>query len=131
MPKEPAMTSYTLPASPDGYVVLPKAEYDAMRDALDIAEARAVSDRIKAGEETFPAEIVDALIDGENPVRVFRNWRKMTQEELAGRAGLSRPYIAEIETDKKEGTVRTLSAICRTLEIDLDDLAGWLIRDAA
>lgn len=128
MPKE-ANLSYTLPGSTDGYVVLPRAEFEAMRDALDVAEAQAVSARIKAGEETFPASVVDALVDGENPVRVFRNWRNMTAKDLAAKAGLSRPYITEIETGKKEGTVRTLSAICNALNIDLDDIAGWLVRD--
>ena len=45
-------------------------------------------DRIKAGidegsEEVVPAEVAFALIRGENPIRVRREYRKLTQQALA------------------------------------------------
>jgi len=46
----------------------------------------------------------------------------MTQQELATRAGISKPYLSQIETGKRQGTVETLSAIARSLDVPLDVL---------
>src|SRR5690606_40899408 len=43
--------------------------------------------------------------------------------ELARAAGMSAPYLSEIETGKKDGTFRTMAAIARVLSVSLDDLA--------
>jgi transcriptional regulator with XRE-family HTH domain len=40
----------------------------------------------------------------------------MTQEELSFRAGLSRPYISQLERDLKSPTLDTLFLICEALE---------------
>lgn len=102
-----------------GYVLMPEADYE---DLLDIVDARAVKARIDAGEETWPDSVVKALIAGENPVRVFRKHRGVTMAELAGKAGLSQPYLSEIETGKKTGSIEALKAIAVALMISLDDL---------
>ena len=34
-------------------------------------------------EESFPIEVADRLLAGENPIGVYRNHRNMTQQELA------------------------------------------------
>jgi transcriptional regulator with XRE-family HTH domain len=44
----------------------------------------------------------------------------LTQQELAERAGISKPYLSQIETGKRQGTVETLSAIARSLGVPLD-----------
>ncbi|MEZ2223716.1 helix-turn-helix domain-containing protein [Rhizobium sp. RCC_161_2] len=102
-----------------GYVLMPEADYE---DLLDTAEARAVKARVDAGEETWPADIVNALIAGENPVRVFRKHRGLTMAELAEKTGLSQPYMSEIETGRKAGSIEALKAIARVLMLSLDDL---------
>ena len=48
----------------------------------------------------------------------------MTQEQLAFRAGLSRPYISELERDMKSPTVDTLFRICDALDASAADLVG-------
>lgn len=118
------VTTFVLPGSKERYVVMPETEFEAMQDALDNAEAGAIEARIAAGEETYPAELVDAILDGANPVAAFRKWRGLTAQDLAEKAGLSRPYVTEIETGKKVGSVKALKAIAEVLEIDLDDLVA-------
>ncbi|ARM86969.1 transcriptional regulator protein [Rhizobium sp. CIAT894] len=103
-----------------GYVLLSEDDY---QDLVDISDARAAKARIDDGEETWPQDVVEALIAGEDPVRVFRKHRGISIKELAEKAGLSQPYLSEIETGKKEGSLDALKAIARTLEVDLDDLA--------
>jgi DNA-binding XRE family transcriptional regulator len=82
-------------------------------------------DRAKAGGgEFFPAEVVDRLLAGESPVRVFRRHRGLTQRALAERAGLNPVYLSQIENGKRTGSVETLGRIARNLDVDLDDLVA-------
>ncbi|NNU66627.1 helix-turn-helix transcriptional regulator [Rhizobium indicum] len=102
-----------------GISVLSEENY---RDLVDVSDARAAKVRIDAGEEIWPEDVVKALISGEDPVRVFRKHRGMSVKELAKKARLSQPYLSEIETGKKEGSLDALKAIARILDVDLGDL---------
>jgi len=102
------------------FVILSREDYE---DIIDIAEANAVMSRIRSGEEeTVPSHVVDALIDGENPVRVWRKHRGMTARELAKQTDLSAAYISEIETGKKDGSISAIKKIASVLNVDLDDI---------
>ena len=67
-------------------------------------------------------EIVDRLLKGEHPVRVWRNYRKMTAAALASAIGVSKSAVSQYENRKKHPTVATLAAMARVLKVDLDDL---------
>ena len=109
------------------FVVLPVEEYRHLRaiaeDVTDAAAAYAVRKRIDEGEELVPAAIANRLLDGENPVRVWREHRGMSVKEVAAKAGLSPPYLSQIETGRREGTMKSMVAIARALRVDLGDLA--------
>ena len=49
-----------------------------------------------ADEESFPAEVVDQLLAGRNPIGVFRRHRGMRQRHLAGAVGINRVYLSQI-----------------------------------
>ncbi len=58
----------------------------ANQDAEMLADVRdydAAVERIAAGEELVPAEVVYALLDGGNPIRVWREYRGLNQVQLA------------------------------------------------
>ena len=79
--------------------------------------------RAKAeGGESFPAEVVDRLLAGQNPIRVYRDHRGMTQGALAAAAGIHPVYLSQIETGKRTGSAKTLAAIAETLGVAVDDL---------
>jgi transcriptional regulator with XRE-family HTH domain len=48
----------------------------------------------------------------------------LTQEQLSFRAGLSRPYISQLERDLKSPTVETLFLVCDALGISAADVVG-------
>ena len=48
----------------------------------------------------------------------------LTQEQLSFRAGLSRPYISELERDLKSPTVDTLFRICDAMEVSAAEIIG-------
>ncbi|MGO8093891.1 helix-turn-helix domain-containing protein [Rhizobium leguminosarum] len=54
---------------------------------------------------------------------MFRKHRGMSIKELAEKSGLSQPYLSEIETEKKEGSLDALRSIASALDVDLDDVA--------
>jgi DNA-binding XRE family transcriptional regulator len=104
------------------YVLLSEDDYE---DLIDGLQANAIMAKIAAGEETWPLEIVEAKMSGENPTRVYRKYRGMTMAELAEAAGISQPYLSEIENGKKTGAVDVLKRIAVALRVDLDDLVVW------
>jgi predicted transcriptional regulator len=88
----------------------------------DIRDYDAAMQTIAEGEELIPAEVVYALLDGSNPIRVWREHRGLSQRELAARAGISLSYLSQLESGKRTGTAEVLSAIAATLELAIDDL---------
>lgn len=111
-----------------GSVTIPRAEYDRLRAAAeDLADLQAL-DRTRAAlaageEELIPAAFANRLIAGENPLRVWRDLRGLTQAALAQSAGVNRVTVAEIETGRKQGSIATLRALADALGVGLDDLA--------
>ena len=73
-------------------------------------------------EEAFPREVVARLLDGQNPVQVYRNYRGLTQHQLAATVGINPAYLSQIERGERAGSAKTLAAIARALGVDPDDL---------
>lgn len=111
------------------FAVLPEAEYQLLSEALEDAEAAAIFDRFQerlaAGkEELIPDTVVNRILGGEAPVRVWREHRGMKAGELAAAAGISQAYLSQIETGKRDGSVSALKAIAAVLRVTLDDIVG-------
>jgi DNA-binding XRE family transcriptional regulator len=73
-------------------------------------------------EESFLLEVMEKItLNGEHPLKVWREYRHLTQEQLAEAiGGISRAYISEIESRKKVGSLKVLKAIAKALDIDLN-----------
>ena len=104
-------------------VVIPLEEYERLVDQADIAKARKIKADIASGrDELVPADIVKRLLAGDNAVRVWRTHRGLSTRELAAATGLSAPYLSEIETGKKEGSIAAMKKIAEALKVDIDDI---------
>lgn len=115
--------------SPGGerMVVLPEAEYERLleiaEDAADTAAIRRFERKLaQREEELVPAAFANRILAGEHPIAVWRDIRGMAARELAEAAGLSQPYLSQIESGKREGSVETLKRIATALAVSLDDL---------
>jgi hypothetical protein len=72
----------------------------------DLRDYDAVKAAIERGEEgLIPSEVVYALQDGANPVKVWRDYRGMVQQELANLAGISVTYLSQLETERFFGII--------------------------
>lgn len=86
-------------------------DYDSAKEALNRGE-----------EELIPEEMVYALLDGKNPIKVWREYRGLSQSQLAKAAGISVAYLSQLETGKRKGSTEVLIAIAKVLELSLDDV---------
>lgn len=118
--------------TPRGEVaILPRKEYEALAAKAAEAEEDAGTARLVArarreienGGPLLPKNVVDRLANGENPVRVLREWRGETQMYLSFKTDLSQGYISDIENGRRVGTVAALKLIANVLDVPLDLLA--------
>jgi DNA-binding XRE family transcriptional regulator len=120
-------------ATPDGEVaIVPRAEYERLK-ALeqeaqeDAGTARLVSRakrEVADGAPVLPKAVVDRLANGENPIRVLRQFRKETQAELAAAVGIAQNYLSDLETGNRKGPLELHKKIARSLGIPLDLLTS-------
>ena len=85
--------------TPDGdMAIMERAEYERLVALAAEAEENAGTARLVAqarkdiaeGAPLLPLEVADALANGENPIRVLREFRDFTQMELAARIGITK-----------------------------------------
>lgn len=108
------------------FVVLPYAEYLAIQERLedlqasdDIASFR--RDMANGKEELVPEDVMERLLN-EVPVKVWREYRGLSQKALAKHAALTASMLSQIEKGNKKGSLDTLCRIARVLNVSIDDL---------
>ena len=109
-------------------VVLPRRIYDDLTKGTrmdeDIATARIVDRskaRMEAGYEiAIPSSIAEAIARGGNEIRIVREWRRLTQAQLAKMAGVTQGYVSQLESGSSEGTPKALRAIASALDVPVD-----------
>ncbi len=107
--------------------VLPRAEYERLLDLAESATDAAAFDAAKQAlacgeEELVPDTVADRLLAGEAPLKVWREWRGLTQTALAARAGVPQSVISAIERRRRRPSLAAVKALARALAISLDDL---------
>ena len=116
------MNFETIERNGQKFVLVPIERYPHVLEDLEMLEDIRDFEEVKAlDEETFPSEVVDRLVlDNENPIKVFREYRGLTQEQLADKTGIQPSDLATMETGQKSGSAETLKAIAEALNLDVD-----------
>ena len=98
-----------------------------MEDAEMLADVKAydaAKARLDDGSDgLIPLEITERRLHGEPALRIWREHRKLTQEQLAKKARVSRALIAAIETKRKTGSVGTWKKLGAALDVGWELLA--------
>ncbi len=102
--------------------VLPRAEYEDLRDAL--THDRAMAAYRSGGIGALSADETKALLAAPTPLAFWRAKRGLTQAALAKAAATTQPHIADLEAGKRSGSLDVMARIARALEIKVDDLVG-------
>jgi DNA-binding XRE family transcriptional regulator len=107
-------------------VLLPKADYrrlcDEVEDVLDARAAASAQERHDAGDEYVPHSVIERLVAGEHPLRVWREYRGLSQEALGRLVGLNKMTISGLESGKRDTPSRNWRALANALEVDVDDI---------
>lgn len=107
------------------FVILSYEEYAALIEKVeDLDDARALTqfvERVSDGSErTVPSSVLDRLLDGEPPIRVWRDHRGMTAAQLAARVGVTPAHISKLETRKGEPSLSLLRRLSSALDVETD-----------
>jgi len=106
---------------------LPYEEYEALivelEELQDIRDYDVAMKKIEKGEDALvPAEVVYRILDGVNPIKVWREYRDMTLQALAKECNVSGAAISQIESGKRAPSVSLLKKITEKLAVELGDL---------
>lgn len=108
-------------------VTIPRSEYEQLvaiaEDQADRAAIAAFDAALARGdEELVPAAVLDRLLAGEPPLRVWREHRGLTQTSLAAASGVHRVVIADIEAGRRRGSLGAHLELAKALGLLIDDL---------
>jgi DNA-binding XRE family transcriptional regulator len=108
------------------HVLLPFADWERIRRILEDAEDLEAVRRVESdpNQDHIPLEVVRRLVDDENPLKVWREYRGLTQQALAHAAGLRQSTIARLESGERKGTLAQMRRLTHALGITLDTLCG-------
>lgn len=111
------------------YAVVPYNDYQKLlanaEMLVDLIAYDAAKRALASGEEELiPAVVVDRLLDGDNPIRVWREFRGLTSAQLAAACGVSAAAISQLEAGKRRPSVALLKKLAAALCVDLEQLAG-------
>ncbi|MCX6053529.1 MAG: helix-turn-helix transcriptional regulator [Chloroflexi bacterium] len=109
------------------WAVVPYDAYMQLVEKAEMAQDIQDYDRTKAAlehgdDELVPSEVVYAILDGGNPIKIWREYRGLSQHEMAENIGISVPYLSQLETNKRKGSLNVLSAVAEALMVSLDHI---------
>lgn len=74
----------------------------------------------KTPDNDLPDEILNQIAaKTRHPIQIIRKYRGLTQSDLASAASISRPYLTEIETGRKTGSIDALKALAKALDVEI------------
>ncbi|TIM34900.1 MAG: helix-turn-helix transcriptional regulator [Mesorhizobium sp.] len=105
-------------------VVIPKADYEALlhaaEEALEDAADVAIYDERKADLKTetpLPADVTMEILRGSSRLKALRNWRRLTQAELATTIGVSQGFLSDLESNRRKPSAQTRALLAKALDI--------------
>ncbi|UZP68965.1 helix-turn-helix domain-containing protein [Desulfovibrio mangrovi] len=108
---------YRFPTVQEGgkvtHVLVPVEEYLRLEDA-----ARSVGE----GEVFFPIDVSHAVLGGVSPIRAWREYLHLTQEELAKRIGITAAAISRLEKPDRKPRFSTLISLAEALELEDENM---------
>ena len=98
-------------------------EYLRLRAAEEDLEDVRLYDEAKSKPSGFiPLELTEQMLNDENPIRVYREYRGFTQDQLGAQAGISKQFLSQIENGIRMPSLDTLKRLADALRVDMDDL---------
>ena len=107
------------------WAIIPYKEYQELIQVYDSFDDECLFSKgieKNKGHETVPHDLVVRLVSGENPIRVWRQYRGKTMEEVAEQIGVTQSYLSQLELSKRQASQRVLKLLAANLGVDIEDL---------
>ena len=106
------------------FAVVPWARWQAMiaGDQEDATLAKRYKAARSQDDSEVPLHIAKRIIAGENALKVYREWRGLTQDALARNVGSVKVYISQIETGAKPGGRGIMRKLAAALAVPVSAL---------
>lgn len=106
------------------YAIVPIELFDRLIDAADDRQDIAALETFRREDDGFrvPGEVLHAILQGVTPLKAWREYRRLSQVDLAAGAGISKAYLSQLENGKRSGAVSTFAALAAALGVTVDDL---------
>ncbi|WP_288142952.1 helix-turn-helix transcriptional regulator [Mesorhizobium sp.] len=92
----------------------------AAEEALEDAADAAIYDERKADlktEKPLPADVTMEILQGSSRLKALRNWRRLTQAELAATIGVSQGFLSDLESNRRKPSAQTRAMLAKALDI--------------
>ena len=108
------------------FYVVPADIWLRVREMVQDAEDAAAYTEAVTQDDGFrvPLSVVEAKLGGASQLRAWREHRELSLQALADAAGVSKPYVSQIESGKRTGTAATLKKLATALNVPADVLIG-------
>ncbi|MGH6899194.1 MAG: helix-turn-helix transcriptional regulator [Geminicoccaceae bacterium] len=105
------------------YAVVPYAEFVRLSRSEEDLRDRQMAEEALA-EESLPWPMAKRLLHGASPIKVWREYRGLSQRQLAEAVGARATYVSQLETGRKRPSLDLAITLARTLSVTIDDLVG-------
>jgi DNA-binding XRE family transcriptional regulator len=109
------------------WAILPYEEFLQLMEQAEMLQDISDYDQIvraiaNGEEETVPSELAYTLMEGENPIKAWREHRNLSQKQLADAASISIPFLSQIESGKRKASTKIMVRLAKALQVLVDDL---------
>ena len=130
-----AESTDTVTISRDDWETL-QGELQELQDCAAVAERRAYERLVgkeNARRDYLTGDEAMRLLNGESPLKVWREKRGLSQRALATAAAIANGYLAEIESGRKPGSDDARRKLAAVLQVATEELDGrrYRTRDPA
>ncbi len=105
------------------WAIIPYKEYQQLLDFKEeLDDIHEFDTALAMPQEKIPVEWVDRLLNGEHPIQVWREYRGLSQQQLAIACTVETDYICQLEMRQCQPSLTVLRQIAKTLKRDIEDL---------
>ncbi len=103
------------------WAILPYQLYTKLREQEQLI-TQLISEKPKQMRQALPVSLQGRLQHGESPIRIWREFKELSQAELAMQASISIPYLSQLEHQIRSGSKKVLKRIAAALSVEIDAL---------
>lgn len=106
------------------WAIIPYSDYlELLTDHDSNEQINIFKKKLSGGqEELVPMEFVNRIVAGENPIKVYREFRNLPLSKLAKKANLSVSYLSQLEHNERKGSANSLKSIAEALNVTINDI---------